>query len=322
MTSISISPVVSEAMRLGRPLVALESAVITSGLPRTPLNKTPDCEAPGWREDQPVNLETILLLERLLREDGVEPATIAVMDGKLHIGLDDDALTRLATDTNAQKISASGIASAIKRGGIAGMTVSATLSACQRVGPIRVFSTGGIGGVHRGWTSLPDVSGDLDQISRTQTCIVCAGAKSILDLPATLEKLESLNVPVIGFQTDHFPRFHCSGAAKLPVPLRCDEVGEVCRMLRTHWIDLGSPTGVLLANEIPAAHALDETMIEEAIRVAEEAASARGMRGAARTPFLLEELVRQTSGASLEANIALLVSNARLAGKLARSWCE
>ncbi len=314
---ITISKEVSQAMRSGRPVVALESAVITSGIPRTPLDKQPRCDASGWNPGQPINLEVARLMERTIRDHGAIPATVAVLDGHLWVGLDDAQLTRLAGDPEAGKVSAGGLAEALRSGQAAGTTVSATLVACHRVGPIRVFATGGIGGVHRNWQTHPDVSGDLEQLSRTQTCVVCAGAKSILDLPATLERLETLNIPVIGFQTDYFPRFHCLGDDSLTVPLRLDSVDQVASVCQTHWTDLGQASGVLLTNPIAAEFTLEPEMLESAIIRAEHAARREGVSGPELTPFLLARLNAETSGQALEANIALLAGNASLGAQLA-----
>lgn len=314
---ITISKEVSQAMRSGRPVVALESAVITSGMPRTPLDRQPHCAASGWNEDQPINLEVARLMERTVRAHGAIPATVAVFDGRLWVGLDDAQLSRLAGDPEAGKVSAGGLAEKLRSGRAAGTTVSATLVACHRVGPIRVFATGGIGGVHRNWQTHPDVSGDLEQLSRTQTCIVCAGAKSILDISATLERLETLNIPVIGFQTDSFPRFHSPGDGSLPVPLRLDSVDQVANVCQTHWTDLGLASGVLLANPIAAEFSLEPDALESAILRVEQAARKEGVSGPELTPYLLAALQEETAGRSLEANIALLASNARLAAQLA-----
>ena len=314
---ITISKEVSQAMRSGRPVVALESAVITSGMPRTPLDKQPRCNASGWKADQPINLEIARLMERTIRDHGAIPATVTVFDGQLWVGLDDLQLARMAGDPETGKVSAGGLAEMLRSGQAAGTTVSATLVACHRVGPIRVFATGGIGGVHRNWQTHPDVSGDLAQLSRTQTCVVCAGAKSILDLPATLERLETLNIPVIGFQTDFFPRFHCLGDDSLPVPLRLDSVDQVAGVCQTHWNDLGQASGVLLANPIAPELSLEPDLMESAILKAEQAARREGVSGPERTPYLLGRLNEETSGLALEANIALLAGNATLAAQLA-----
>lgn len=316
-SGITISREVSQAMRSGHPVVALETAVITSGMPRSALGKNPRCDSPGWKKDQPVNLEVARLMDRTIRAHDAIPATVAVLDGQLRVGLDDEQLVRLAGDRQAGKVSASGLAEALQSGRAAGTTVSATLVACHRIGPIRVFATGGIGGVHRNWQTHPDISGDLEQLSRTQTCVVCAGAKSILDLRATVERLETLNIPVIGYQTDCFPRFHCLGDDSLLVPLRLDDVDQIAGVCQTHWTDLGQISGVLLANPIAAEFSLNPDALESAILIAEQAARREGVSGPERTPYLLGRLNEETSGEALEANIALLVGNACLAAQLA-----
>lgn len=316
-SQITISKEVSQAMRSGHPVVALESAVITSGMPRTPLDKQPRCAASGWNEDQPINLEIARLMERTVRAHGAIPATVAVFDGQLWVGLDDAQLDRLAGDPEAGKVSAGGLAEKLRSGQAAGTTVSATLVACHRVGPIRVFATGGIGGMHRNWQTHPDVSGDLEQLSRTQTCIVCAGAKSILDISATLERMETLNIPVIGYQTDSFPRFHSLGDDSLPVPLRLDSVDKIAGVCQTHWTDLGQASGVLLANPIAAEFSLEPDALESAILRVEQSARREGVSGPGLTPYLLAGLNEETAGLALEANIALLAGNASLAALLA-----
>ncbi|MCZ6835118.1 MAG: pseudouridine-5'-phosphate glycosidase [Planctomycetota bacterium] len=322
MTAIKIRGEVSKAMRLGRPVVALESAVITSGLPHAPLERKPASVSDDWQENQPANLEVARLMERTVRAAGAIPATIALIDGVLHVGLDDDQLKALALDDKAGKISSSGLSIAMAKGLSGGTTVSATLAVCGRVGPIRFFATGGVGGVHRDWQTLPDISGDLKQLAITQTCVVSAGAKSILDLPATLQWLESLNIPVIGFRTSNFPFFHHPGDDRLPVPYRCDTLNDIVRGCQAHWLDLASPTGVLVANPIPTEFALDHGELEQAIERAEQTAHEQQITGAHLTPFLLEELSRLTGGLSVEANIALLESNAQLASELALEWSQ
>ncbi|MDY7109324.1 MAG: pseudouridine-5'-phosphate glycosidase [Planctomycetota bacterium] len=322
MHDVAVHPEVDEALRAGRPVVALETALLTHGLPRAPLAGFSDRDpggGAGWDRAAPVNLEAARAMGRVVRAGGAVPAPIGVLKGRLHLGLDDEALAHLAADTAARKTSIAGLAHAIASGHSAGTTVSATLAACMlpKAGAIRVFATGGIGGVHRAWTRRPDISADLRQLARTPVCVVCAGGKSVLDLPATVEALEGLGVPVVGYRTDRFPRFHAAGDDRLRTPQRLDDPAAVARMCRQQWDELGQETGVLLANPIAEAFALDGEELEEAARQAERIADHRGVIGADRTPFLLEQLTRLTGGRSLLANLALLVNNAKVAAVVA-----
>ncbi|MEM7229723.1 MAG: pseudouridine-5'-phosphate glycosidase, partial [Planctomycetota bacterium] len=211
-------PEVEAALRDGKPVVALESAVITAGLPKEPHELTAELGWSDWDDSQAVNLELARCAEQTVRSHSAIPATIAMIDGTLHVGVTSEQLERLATDPAAGKVSLSNLASASAQGMTAGTTVAATLEASflTEYGNIRTFATGGIGGVHRNWTHLPDISADLRAIGRTSDmCIVCAGAKSLLDIPATLEALESLGVPVVGFQSRYFPQFYERGTHEL-----------------------------------------------------------------------------------------------------------
>lgn len=317
--SIRVDQDVAAALQDGRPVVALESAVITAGLPRQPLENSPTWLGPEWDDAAPLNLELARLMEREVRDGGATPATIAVIDGTLHIGLDDDLLIRLACDETAGKSAVGDLPVNMVGGVTAGTTVSATLAACTRAGPapIRVFATGGIGGVHLDWTDVPDVSADLRMIAESPVCVVCAGAKSVLDVPATLEMLESLGVPVIGYRTNRFPLFYVSGDDHLRAPTRLDHVPDVAAACRAHWSTLGRPGGVLLANPVPDAQALDKAEVDQFVNLAESLATARGIAGRDRTPFLLKELAERTGGRALEANLALLAANAALAAQVA-----
>ncbi|MFG0330047.1 MAG: pseudouridine-5'-phosphate glycosidase [Phycisphaerales bacterium] len=279
-------------------VVALETAVVTHGLPR------------------PMNLEIAYELPRLVEDAEAIPATIGVIEGEIVVGLSPDEIERLANDDDAGKLSARDLAWANATRASGGLTVAGVLAVCRLVG-IRVFATGGIGGVHRGWTERPDVSADLAALGRTPTCVVSAGAKSILDIPATLEALDSLGVPVIGWGVDHFPQFHSRGSDAARVSMRADDLGVVARMLRAQWFGLESAAGALLANPISDEHAMPHEEIEAGIAAALERAEREGVTGAALTPFLLDALAEMTGGRSIDANLALLRSNARLAGELA-----
>lgn len=292
--SFAFSRPILEARKLGAPIVALESAVITHGLPR------------------PTNLELARQVEAIVRENGANPATIALLDGQIHIGLTDPQLARLATLEATRKISLRDFGIALARGLSGGTTVAATLFAASRAG-IRVFATGGIGGVHRG--APFDVSADLVQLGRSPVVVVCAGAKAILDLPATREVLETRGVPVIGYQTDEFPAFYTRQSG-LAVDLRVDSPGEAAEIAVTAW-KAGLDSAVLLVVPPPEETAMSPGVMEAAVREALAEAEAQGISGAATTPFLLARVSQLTEGESLEANLALLRTNARVAAQVA-----
>jgi pseudouridylate synthase len=323
MPTVFIHPEVAAALRHGAPVVALESALVTTGPPREPFEPQ-GLDAPGWDSRRPVNLETALLLQRLVRAVGAVPAMVAVIGGALQLGLDDDDLSTLADDRSAGKVSITSLAHALASGRSAGTTVSATLHACimppsvdDRLGPIRVVATGGIGGVHRHWTQTPDISADLKMIASTPACVVCAGAKSILDLPATLELLQTLGVPVVGLGTGCFPLFHARGSRALPLHQTVATAAEAASICRAQWQTLGRSEGVVLANPISEDAAMDPVELERAVAAAEDRAAKAEVVGDDRTPFLLEEMRRLTDGRSLLANIALLAANARMAASVA-----
>ncbi|MBP2228366.1 pseudouridine-5'-phosphate glycosidase [Azospirillum agricola] len=294
------TPEIADALAEGRPVVALESTVISHGMP------------------YPRNLDSARALEAEVRAAGAVPATIAVMDGRIRVGLDDPALERLAAGgTAAWKLSRRDLPTALAVGALGATTVAATMIAARMAG-IAVFATGGIGGVHRGAETSFDVSADLDELARTPVCVVCAGAKSILDLPKTLEVLETRGVPVLGFGTDEFPAFY-SRRSGLPVSHRCDNVSEVAAILHAKW-DLGLEGGVLLANPIPPADELDGEAMEAAIGLALADADSKGIKGKDITPHLLAALERLTEGRSLTANMALIRDNARVAAGVAAAF--
>ncbi len=295
-SSFVFTPEVSRALRAVSPVVALESAVITHGLPR------------------PQNLQLAAALEAEIRAQGAVPATVALLDGKVHIGLSAEQLERLASEDGARKISRRDFGIALARGENGGTTVAGTLIAAH-MAKIRVFATGGIGGVHR---NAPfDVSADLPELGRCPMVVVCAGAKSILDLPATIEVLETMGVMVIGYQTDEFPAFYSAGSG-LPVNVRVDTPQEIAEIARAHW-SLGLETAVLVVQPPPASAALPkehmDALIDQALAEAEQA----HVSGAAVTPYLLERVSQISGGASLQANLALLRSNASLAAKIAQA---
>jgi pseudouridine-5'-phosphate glycosidase len=278
--------------------VALESTIITHGMP------------------YPENVATARAVEAEVRAAGAEPATIAVIGGKIRVGLTDDELEWLASAKDVLKLSRNDLAYAVARGLNGSTTVAATMICAHRAG-IRIFATGGIGGVHRGASESFDISADLEELARTPVAVVCAGAKALLDLPKTLEYLETRGVPVIGYRTSEFPAFW-SRSSGLPVPLRCDSPQEIADVLRAKW-ELGLEGGALICNPIDAADEIPAAEMEGLIGTAVEEAARRRITGKAVTPHILSRLVELTGGRSLRANIALVRSNARLAAEIARA---
>ncbi len=283
-----------QAREVGAPIVALESAVITHGLPH------------------PNNLNLAREVEAITRENGAMPATIALLDGKIQIGLDHAQLERLATLERSRKISLRDIGIALANGLNGGTTVAATLFVASMAG-IRVFATGGIGGVHRG--APFDVSTDLPQLGKSQVLVVCAGAKAILDLPATREVLETQGIPVIGYQTDHFPAFY-TGQSGLFVDQRVETPEAAAQIALQAW-EAGLKSAILLVVPPPESEAMTEEAMEGAIQTALAEAVEKGIHGAATTPFLLSRVSELTGGDSLRANLALLRNNARVAAQVA-----
>ncbi|MBI4731449.1 MAG: pseudouridine-5'-phosphate glycosidase [Chloroflexi bacterium] len=285
---------INRALRPSLPLVALESTVITHGLPR------------------PQNLALARDMERVVRENGATPATIAVLDGKIRIGLTDAELERLASLDNVRKISRRDFATAIVRKESGGTTVAGTMFAAHQAG-IKVFATGGIGGVHEVVTL--DISTDVQALADTPMIVVCAGAKAILDLPATLEYLETMAVPVIGYQTDEFPAFY-SRQSGLPVSARLDSPEEVVRFAKAHW-ELGMKSALLVCQPLSPEEEIPREKIDGAIARARREAHEQGVHGQPLTPFLLARLAELTGGESMRANLALLLNNAKLAAQIA-----
>jgi pseudouridine-5'-phosphate glycosidase len=288
---------VAAAVAAGSPVVALESTIVTHGMP------------------YPANVETARAVEEVVRAVGATPATIAVLDGELRIGLDDAALERLGRGGGTVvKASRRDLPAAVAAGATAGTTVAATMYLAHRAG-IRIFATGGIGGVHRGADHTFDVSADLLELGATPVTVICAGAKSILDLPKTLEVLETQGVPVIGFGTDEFPAFF-SRHSGLTVDHRVDLPSELAAVIKAHEA-LGLRGGILVANPIPEADALDGDEIDARIAEAVADAEAAGISRKEVTPYLLGRLNELTEGRSLVANIALIKHNAALAARTA-----
>lgn len=290
-----LSAAVKRAKKAGRALVALETSVLAQGLP--------------W----PHNLEAARRCEAAVREAGAEPAAIAVIDGRVHVGLDEGQTLRLAKGTGLWKLGSRDLAVAVAQRRTGGTTVSATCEVAAHAG-IGVFSTGGLGGVHRGFDEALDVSQDLPAIAKWPVAVVCAGAKSVLDLPRTLEVLETLAVPVIGVGTSELPGFY-SRETGLTLEHRVESASEAAAVAHARS-ELGQG-GLIFAVPPPRATALDGELIERHLTRALALAKRRGVGGKRVTPFLLGELVRRTKGRSLAANLALLENNARFAGALA-----
>ena len=290
---------VRDGLTDGKPLVALESTIMTHGMPF------------------PENLETALSVESIIREESVVPATIAILKGRIKIGLEQEELKELAEDSEAIKVSRRDLASALVRQQNGGTTVSGTMICAHKAG-IRVFVTGGIGGVHRDFEQTLDVSADLEELSRTPVAVVCAGVKSILDIPRTLEYLETKGVPVIGFGCDEFPAFYTPFSG-IKAPLRMNLPEETARFMKTHW-DLGLEGGLLIANPLFEEKALDPDLLQQVVEESLKSAEDQKISGKDITPFVLEEIVQKTGGASLEANIALIQNNARVGAGIARAY--
>jgi pseudouridylate synthase len=298
MVSITLqnaaSPIIKQAMQSSYPVVALESTVITHGLPR------------------PLNLEMARDMEKIVRENGATPATIAIIDGRIRIGLTSSELERLANEDGVRKISRRDFATAMIKKECGGTTVAGTMFIAHQIG-IKVFGTGGIGGVHE--LETLDYSTDLQSLADTSMVVVCAGAKAILNLPATLEYLETMSVPVIGYGTDEFPAFY-SRQSGLPVSIRLDSPHEIVDFTKAHW-GIGMKSAILVCQPISSADEIPHDKLNGAILQARREAFDKGIHGQPLTPFLLSRMNTLTSGASLKANVALLLNNGRLAAQIA-----
>lgn len=309
---------VADALRDGRPVVALESTVLTHGLPREPRTMSAKFmnSFPRWDATRPANLSAAFGVEEAIRACGAIPATIAVMNGKICVGLSADQREELSAKTDAFKISLRDVGSAIARQRTGGTTVASTTAIATQAG-ISVFATGGIGGVHRDWAQTLDFSADLMAIATHPVLVVSAGAKIFLDLPATLEALETLGIPTIGFRTRFLPRFTLSPDHTLLLPDHVEDETEAARIVAAHWTVQPS-CGALLMQACPEAFALPAEQIEHSLATALADAKALGIRGAATTPFLLARLASSAGGQEvIEANLALLFANATLAAKVA-----
>ncbi|MFJ6743547.1 pseudouridine-5'-phosphate glycosidase [Streptomyces sp. NPDC091279] len=295
-----MSEEVWEAVDARRPVVALESTIIAHGLPR------------------PRNLQVALELEDVVRAEGAVPATIAVLDGRPHVGLDKDQLERVANEDGIRKLGHRDLPLAVAAGVSGATTVSATALLAARAG-VRVFATGGLGGVHREWTLTQDESADLGLLARTRITVVCAGVKSILDVPATLQRLETLGVAVAGYGTDRFPGFYLSDSGH-PVDWTLERPGQVADVMRAQDAVDGPESALIVANPVPEEEQLDPALHARVLADALHACEEAGVSGQGVTPFLLDYLVRHTDGASLSANLAAVRGNVRLAARIAAAW--
>jgi pseudouridylate synthase len=296
---LKLSGEVADALRAGRAVVALESTVIAHGLPR------------------PLNLETARRLEAVVRASGAVPATVAVIGGELRVGLEEAQLERLAYADGVRKVSRRDLAVAVAGGLDGATTVAGTLWVASRAG-IKVFATGGIGGVHRG--TLPDVSADLPELARTPMTVVCSGAKSVLDLPATREWLETHGVCLVGYGCDEMPAFYTRRSG-LPVDARADSPADAARLARARDA-LGLEASLVVCVPVPAEAETDARLADEWLAEAISEAEGRGVRGRELTPFLLAHMARRSDGATLRANVALLEENARVAADIAVALAE
>jgi pseudouridine-5'-phosphate glycosidase len=293
---ISVAPEVADALRSGGPVVALESTIISHGLPR------------------PTNLDVARQIEGAVRAHGAVPATIAIVDGVIRIGLDDAALAVIAGSDDVVKASVRDLAVVVARGGHGATTVASTAELAARVG-IGVFATGGLGGVHRGASDSFDESADLTTLGSTAITVVSAGVKSILDVPATLERLETLNVTVVGFGTDRFPGFYLADSGHA-VPHRVDSPEEVAAVIAARRA-IGSTAALLVANPLPVSRQVDPELHDRVLADGLDAATAAGVRGKDVTPFLLAHFHEASGGESLRANTEIILANAALAGRIA-----
>ena len=298
---LSITPEIAEAIKAGKPVVALESTILSHGMP------------------YPQNVEFAHKVEEIVRAEGAIPATTAIMGGKLKVGLNSDELEIMCKAENVGKVSRRDVAVYVATGKTGATTVATTMMIASMAG-IKVFATGGIGGVHRGAETTMDISADLQELANTDVAVVCAGAKSLLDLGLTLEYLETFGVPVLGFKTDDFPAFYCrTSGFKLDYNAQSEE--EIARIIKTKW-DLGLKGGLVIGNPIPEEYALDYDEMEKVIVKALELAKEEGIRGKATTPFLLSHIKDMTEGVSFASNLQLAYNNARVASRIAVEYSK
>lgn len=296
---LEINPIVKEALDSNKPVIALESTIISHGMP------------------YPKNMETALHVEEIIKNAGCVPATIGIINGKLKIGLTKDEIQILAKEgLKVTKVSRRDIPYVVSNKLNGATTVAGTMIASSLAG-IKIFATGGIGGVHRGAETTMDISADLEELSRTNVAVICAGAKSILDLRLTLEYLETKGVPVLGYKTKELPAFFTSKSG-LNLDYKMESAKQIADLLNTKW-NLGINGGVVIANPIPHEFEMDSKLIEDVIEKAIEKANSLGIKGKDTTPFLLDEIQKVTSGNSLEANIHLVYNNVKLACEIAKN---
>ena len=296
---MDISTEVQQALKTGQPVVALESTIISHGMP------------------YPQNLETAHAVENIIREESAVPATIAIMNGRIKIGLSQHELEQFAKHTNQLKVSRRDLPLVLSQKQSGGTTVAATMI-CAKLAGIAVFVTGGIGGVHRENEKTMDISADLMELAKTNVAVVCAGIKSILDIPRTLEYLETQGVPVIGYKTEEFPAFYTPASGSM-VQSRLDTPEEIARCMKIKW-ELGLDGGIVIGNPVQQEDAMDEAVIQQAISAALKDAAEKEIEGKDVTPFLLERINQLTKGKSLKSNIALVCNNARLGAKIAVAY--
>ena len=296
---MDVSEEIREALQTGLAIVALESTIISHGMP------------------YPQNLETAYSVENIVREEGALPATIAILGGRIKIGLSKQELEQFAQNSAPVKVSRRDLPVVLAKKQSGGTTVAATMI-CARLSGIAVFVTGGIGGVHRENEKTMDISADLTELAQTNVAVVCAGVKSILDIPRTLEYLETQGVPVIGYQTAEFPAFYMPSSGSL-VQSRIDTPEEIARCMKIKW-ELGLVGGLVIGNPVHPEDAMDNFLIEEAISKSLEEATNKNIEGKEVTPFLLGHISQLTNGESLKSNIALVCNNARLGAKIALAY--
>lgn len=298
---LSISKEVQAALDANKPVVALESTIISHGMP------------------YPQNVEMAKTVEQIIRDNGAVPATIAIMDGQFKIGLEEEDLERLAKEKPVAKVSRRDLPEVFAKKLLGATTVATTMIGAHLAG-IKVFVTGGIGGVHRGVEDTMDISADLDELGQTPVTVVCAGAKAILDLPRTLEYLETKGVPVVGYQTDYLPAFY-TRTSEYKLNTRADSTEEIASMM-AYSDALGLKAGILVTNPIPAEHEIPHEKIDAIIAEAVAEADEKGVRGKDSTPFLLAKIVELTGGESLKTNIQLVYNNAKVGAQIAADYAK
>lgn len=298
---IQFSEEVEQAKKEGKAIIALESTIISHGMP------------------YPQNVDMAKKVEQIVRDNGGVPATIAIIDGTIKVGLNDEELELLASADDVAKVSRRDIAEILATKRIGATTVASTMI-CAQLADIQFFVTGGIGGVHKGAEQTMDISADLDELSKTKVAVVCAGAKSILDLDKTLEYLETKGVPVVGYQTDELPAFFTRESG-LKLNTRIDDVKTIAKLAEVQW-DLGLDSGIVIANPVPEEDQLEPSFINGIIDNAVKKAEEQGIHGKDSTPFLLGEIVKQSEGKSLETNIKLVYHNAKIGTQIAVEYAN